>query len=119
MDHRALRVEDLRFTIAKNTLLRIPLATLQVHSYDVNTVFWRSNACSVFRYVMHHIEIERECVDSNGVLSGVVLHGSGQETMGEEEFVDPVDSWNAFLDPLVKELKPFLQVNDVGAKGLK
>jgi hypothetical protein len=48
--------------------------------------------------------VKGEGVDRNFVLSRVVLKGTGKEPVSEEEFVDPENFWNSFLDPGLEEL---------------
>jgi len=56
---------------------------------------------------MNYFEIHVHSVNSNLVLSGVVLPGSSQETMREVKPIDPEEIWDSCVDPLLEEIESF------------
>ena len=110
-NHRALNEEDLGITLIQKPGLMIPLATFDEHSTNVNTVNGR-------RWVifLNNLVVEDQLIDWNLILSCVVLHGTGEETLGEEELVDPVELWDTVIDPALEELKSLFQILNIASQ---
>lgn len=68
---------------------------------------------------MDNLEVVSESINGDGVLSGVVLHSTGQESVSEEELVNPQTVWHTTSDPLVEEFKSFFEILDVTSQGLE
>lgn len=66
-----------------------------------------------------HLKVQSDGVD--GVLGapGVILEGSSEESLREEEAADPVDGWNAVRDPSLHEVNPLKQVRHPGGQRLQ
>jgi len=79
--HRAFREQNLWITLVKRVDDVVPLGSFQVHSHNVNSIIWLSDVL----FVVDHFEFIIQEIDGDAILSGVVLLGSGQETLGEEE----------------------------------
>ena len=56
------------------------------------------------------MELEVESVDGNFVLPCVVLQGSSEERLGEEETRDPETGWSPVVYPFLHELQPLNKV---------
>jgi len=54
---------------------------------------------------LDNFEIENKFIDSDSVFSGKILNSSSEETLCEEEFIDPIVRWDTFFDPLLEEFK--------------
>ena len=79
---------------------------------------------SIFRrrgvlFVSYDLEIVVEQVNSDVVLSGVVLLGSSEEAVREEEPRDPILGRNAFVDPLLEPAESLQEILDVSSKSLQ
>ena len=79
--HRTFREQDLWITLVKRVDDVVPLGSFKVHSHNVNSIIWLSDVL----FVVDHFEFIVQEIDGDAILSGVVLLGSGQETLGEEE----------------------------------
>lgn len=68
---------------------------------------------------MQDFEIHVYGVDGDLIFSGVVLQGASQETVSEEELVDPEVSGDCGVLPGFEEIQSFLQVFDVASERLQ
>lgn len=68
---------------------------------------------------MYDSKVIVNSIDRDFVLSGIVLHGSSQETVCEEELVDPVHFGDAVIDPGLEEIQAVFQVLDVTSQRLQ
>ena len=66
----------------------------------------------IFLEVGSDLCVEHEGIDGDMGTSGVGLHGSSHEALGEEEGRDPIRVHGAVLNPLSKEGYPFDEVVD-------
>ena len=69
--------------------------------------------------VVQDVEVEREQVDGDGVLAGVVLLDAGQERLREEEPGQPEDGRRVRLEPVLEEAQARQEVVDVAAERLE
>lgn len=90
-------------------LLATPAATFQEESVNVSTVFG-STLNVVFGGVAHDLEVEIDLIDSNDVLTSVVLLHTSEERLSEEETGDPEGLRCAVVNPILEELKPLDEV---------
>jgi hypothetical protein len=81
----------------------------------MDSIFWFLGVL----LVSYDFIIEVHRVDRDSILSGIVLQGTSEETMSEEELVDRVGCRHSFIIPLLEEFKTILQVFDVRAKFLQ
>jgi len=119
VDHGAASVENLGVRFTESAFLGVELAAFDVHADNVDTVFGRADTLAIVRHVMDNSEVVNEGINGDGVLSGVVLHSTGQESVSEEELVNPQAVWDTAGDPFVEELKSFFEILDVTSKGLE
>jgi len=119
VDHGAASVQNLGVRLSEETLFRIPLGSFDVHSNDMDSIFGGGDTLAIIRHIMDNLEVITKGINSDGVLSGIVLHSTGQETMGEEELVDPEAFGNTASDPFVEELKSFFKILDVTTERLE
>ena len=110
-NHRATHKEHLWVTFIQQAGLVVPLAALYVGSCHVDSI-----GRGLTFLILHDFEIENELVNRDFVLSGIVLHRTSQETLREEELVDPEERRNALIDPLVEELQAHSQIRDVSSQ---
>ena len=110
-DHGALGVKNLRVTLSERLLTCVPLAAFHVHALDIDTVLRSSGTL-----ISDNLVVQVHSVDGNLELSGIVLTSSGQETVCEEELVDPEDSRDAIVKPVAEELNTALHILDVAAQ---
>lgn len=61
------------------------------------TIFWSS----LIFFVFHHFVVKPKQIDGDGEFPGVVLLGTGQEGLCEEEAGQPEDRGRANLVPLL------------------
>jgi len=119
VDHGAASVQNLGVRLSEDTLFSIPFASFNVHTNNMDSIFRSSNTLAIVRHIVNDLEVVTEGIDGDGVLSGVILHSTGQETMGEEELVNPEAVWDTAVDPLVEEFKSFLKILDVTSERLE
>jgi hypothetical protein len=61
--------------------------------------------------------VKGKCVDGDFVFTRVILKGTCEETMGEEELVNPVNLRNALFKPSLEEFESDLDVLNITSKG--
>lgn len=112
--HRALCEKNLRVTLVQGVNLSIPLGSFKEHSDDVDTILW---SLGIFLICNDRI-IESKEIDSNTILSGIVLFRTGQETLSEEESSDPKYFRKSLISPFLEPLKSCQEVLHVPSEGL-
>lgn len=115
-DHPA--VENLGVGLAKHTVGCVPLASLEEHTVDVDTLWWRWELFDV-SHVVDDFEVHIHGIDRDLHLSGVVLQGAGQEAVSEVELVDPEVLRDLCVNPSLEELETLLQVLDEATERLQ
>ena len=80
-DHWALDEQNLGVTLIEGAHFWIPLASFKEHSHDIHTIFWFFDGL----FIINDLEVIVKEINSNTVLSSIVLLGTCQETLGEEE----------------------------------
>ena len=113
-DHRSFHEEDLRVTLIQASPLEVPLASLYKHTIDVDTVIRRSGVLFLYDF-----KIEDQTINGNTVFTGIVLDRTCQETLSEIELIDPVERWEALINPGLEELQALLEVCYVSTKWLQ
>lgn len=116
--HGAASVENLLLGFTESSSLVIPAAAFNEHAEHVDTFFGLGQGF-VVNDIMDDFEVQVHRINGNLVLTGVVLQGTGQETVSEEELVDPEVLGDRAVGPGLEEVKSFLQVLDVACKGLQ
>jgi hypothetical protein len=113
-NHGRLDEEDFGITFVKHSLVKIPLASFDKHTINIDTVFrsWRV-------LFLNDLKVEDQAIDGNTVLSGVVLNSTCEETLSEVELVDPEELRNAMVDPVLEELQTRFKVSNVTSERLE
>jgi len=62
------------------------------------------------RFLTSDLKAKSYRVDGGAGAPGVVLEGSCEESLGEEEAADPENGWDAIVDPTLEERDPLQQV---------
>mmetsp|Transcript_11712 Transcript_11712/g.17854 ORF Transcript_11712/g.17854 Transcript_11712/m.17854 type:complete len:243 (+) Transcript_11712:142-870(+) len=89
----------------------VPSGSFEVEAETEDTIFWL--LCYVLRLdFIVNLEVHGQLINSNDMLSGIVLKGSGEEGLGEEESGEPVSGRHRLVNPLRDEGNPFVQVSD-------
>lgn len=117
VDHRHLNEELLWLTILQLLLIVIPSATLEIETVDVATRLGLGFDILV-RHLAHHNMVKTDLIDSDRVLSGVVLLSSSKEGLWEEESGDPEDIWSSVVEPVDQEIDSIIAVLDPGSEWL-
>lgn len=66
-----------------------------------------------------YLEVKSNGVDGDDGTTGVVLQGSSQEGLREEETRDPEDAGDTFVDPRLNKLHPLHQIGHPGGQWLQ
>ena len=88
-EHWAFRVKNFWFRLVKDELLVVPSTTFHEHACNKHAILWYLN----ISFIRDDFEVVTKQIDSNSVLSSIVLLVSCQETMGKEEFSNPKNIW--------------------------
>lgn len=78
----------------------VPLATFNVHSTYINTVFRLR-----WIVILDDFIVEDQLINRDLVLTSIVLQGTSQESLCEEEFIDPIERRHAMVNPVSEELQ--------------
>ena len=113
-DHGALNEQDLGVALIKETGLEVPLAPLDEHTVHIDTILWWG-----WVLVLNYFVVKQQLINWNLVLSSIILKGSSQETLGEEELIDPVEGRDSSVNPSLEELQPLPQISYVATQGLE
>lgn len=52
--------------------------------------------------------VKEQLIDRDLILSCIVLECSCEETLSEEELIDPVERWDTIVDPVLEEFESLL-----------
>jgi len=115
-DHAA--VEDLGVRLSQNAVHGVPLATFEVHTVAVDTLWWGGQLLNV-HHVVNNFEVHSHSIDRNLHLSGVVLEGTSEEAVSEVELVNPEVLGDLSVNPVLEELNALLQILGKATKRLK
>lgn len=96
----------------------VPLASLKIHAIDVATIL-RLLLDVLVGAIVLDVEGEVESIDGDLVLSRVVLEGTSEEGLGEEETRDPEHSGGSMLDPICQEEDTVIKILDPRGEGLE
>jgi len=88
---------------------RVPPCSLKEDTVNVAAVF-RFFFDFCVSHLIHNFYLKIDSIDGNYILSGVVLKGSSDEGLREEETRDPEDIRCASIDPLLQELYPISEI---------
>jgi hypothetical protein len=116
--HWATSVQHLVLRLTEAATLVVPAAAFNPHSVHVNT-FKGSLESLDINDVVDDFEVEVHSINGNLVESSVVLKGTSEETMSEEELVDPEVLRNLSFSPVLEEINSLLQVSNVASKGFE
>ena len=114
-DHWALDEQDLGVRLVQRAHFWVPLASLKEHSHDIDSIFWSFYVI----LIINNLEVIVKKINSNSVLSGIVLLGSCQESLSEEESGNPEHLWQSVLDPLGEPGKSLQEILVVPSECLK
>lgn len=117
-EERQVNEQFLWVTVVKLMGFVVPLASLKVESVDHSSIFWLFSDILICHCVVIDVA-EGELVDSDGVLSGVVLESGSQESLWEEESGHPEDLWSSIGNPLVQEVDSVVTVLNPGSQWLE
>jgi hypothetical protein len=85
-DHWSFDEKDLWIALIKASPLKVPLASFNKHTIHVNTIIrWHGVL------FLHDFKVEDKTVNSNTILTGIVLDSACQETLSEIELIDPIE----------------------------
>jgi hypothetical protein len=59
---------------------------------------------------VNHVKVHVHCIDSDLVLSSVVLESTSEETMSKVEKVNPEILWDSSVNPFLEELKSVFEI---------
>jgi len=113
-NHRTHCEENLGIRFSDNKVFWVPLEALHVHAHDIDSVLGTLSLS-----VRDDFVVQVHGVNGDLELTGVVLFGTCQESVSEEEHVDPEDARNSVVQPVIEERKSCIQVLDVAAQRLK
>lgn len=105
----------LRIALAESVSLVVPLAAFQINSVNKATTLWLLLDVRPFGAILEK-EFKAQFVNSNLLLSRVVLHSAGEESLREEESTDPEHNWCTFFVPFIQECDTGVAVNDPGSQ---
>ena len=89
--------------------LHVPPRAFDKQTFDVNSISRR--LCDFL--VVDHLELHTQQIDCNLILSGIVLKDACEKGLREVEPANPVDLWDAIVDPVLKHQHPFVKVFEV------
>lgn len=69
--------------------------------------------------LLSDLKVQSNCVDGVAGATGVILEGSSEKSLGEEEAANPEDRWNATRDPSLQKIDPLKQVRHPRGQRLK
>jgi hypothetical protein len=81
----------------------------------MHTIFWRKSVL----LIRNNDEIVVKEIDGNTILSGIVLLGTRQETLGEVEARDPHVIGNTSLRPLEEPIETLVKIFHVTTESLE
>jgi len=119
VNHGAVSVEHLWLRLVDVALFLAPSGAFHEHTNAVETIFGSGDSFSIFVCIVHNHLIKCQCVNGDRVFTRVILECASQETVGEEEFVDPVDVGDSVINPILEECKSDLDILDVTSEGPK
>lgn len=70
--------------------------------------------CLVYDFV---IVVQK--INSNSISSSIILLGTSQETLSEEESSDPENLWKSNIEPFLEPLESTKEIFHVSSKGLQ
>jgi len=111
VQHRNINEQLLGVGVSQDVSLVVPLATLEIHTETVSTGFWGLGDHFGGESVLEH-ELEVNSIDSESVGSCIVLLGTGEEGLREEETRDPVALGIAIVDPVHQEIASLVAIFD-------
>jgi hypothetical protein len=81
----------------------------------MDSIFWLLSIL----FVLHYFLINSNEINSDSILSSVVLKSTGQETLSKEEQLDVEYRWDTLINPGVEVLQSMLQIFDISSESLK
>lgn len=96
----------------------VPSCTFQEHTEAENSILRLClDICGLDLVV--DLKFEAELINSEDILSGIILLGSGKEGLGEEQSGQPECSWHSISNPFVYEVNTIIYVLDPRTKWLQ
>jgi hypothetical protein len=105
-DHWSLDEKDLWIALIKASPLEVPLTSFNEHTIHVNTIIRGYGVL-----FLNDFKVEDKTINSNTILTGIVLDSARQETLSEIELIDPIERRQALIDPGLEEFKALLEIN--------
>jgi len=87
-DERALGVEYFEITLDKRILVITPLTPFKEHACHNYAIFWFS-----WVLINNHLEVVVQQINSNVVLSSIILQSTSNESLSKEESRNPQNVW--------------------------
>lgn len=116
--HWASGEQNLWITFIKRSHYFVPFGSFEVHSSDIYTILQMFNGWIIIILVYDFIIIVQK-INSNSISSRIILLGTSQETLSEEESSDPENLWKSFINPFCEPLKSTKKIFHVSSKGLQ
>jgi hypothetical protein len=113
--HWTLCEENFRITLIQGLDLRIPFGSLNVHSDNIDTIFGSIDVL----LIINNGVIESKEIDSDTILSCIVLLSTCQETLSEEESGDPEHFRKSIVSPIREPLESSQEIFHVSSKSLQ
>jgi len=70
-------------------------------------------------FLVYDFVIIVQKINSNSISSGIILLGTSQETLSEEESSDPENLWKSLIDPICEPLESTKKIFHVSSEGLQ
>lgn len=90
-------------------LFLVPTRTFKENTINIASIL-RLFFDIMVSHVVQNLYLEVNSIDSNYVLSRIVLQSAGNKGLREEESRNPEDTWRSSVNPLLEELDPISQV---------
>lgn len=89
----------------------VPSSTFQEHTIAENTIL-RLGLYICRLNLIIDLELEAELINGKHILSSIVLFGTGEEGLREEQSGQPESWWHSFGNPFGDEVASFVDVCD-------
>jgi hypothetical protein len=91
----------------------VPSGTLQIKTIAEDTILRHLSHILWLDFIVDFVLVLK-LIDSDNVFSGIVLHGTCEERLWEEETRDPISWWLTLINPFHNEIDSVVQVSDPG-----
>ena len=116
--HWASGEQNLWITLIKRSHHFVPFGSFEVHSSDIYTILQMFNGWIII-FLVYNFVIVVQKINSNSISSSIILLGTSQETLSEEESSDPENLWKSNIDPLCEPLESTKKIFHVSSESLQ